>query len=220
MPKPASLYDHQVIDGNSKVVPGAMVTFMQGRTKPVIYYDPELKIPARNPYPTKTDGHITVYLDPGEYQVEIAHPNGRLRQFTLTAQANVGITPEPVIVERVVEVEGPERIVYRDREDMPDQDRAKLEAAVERLREAAEKMATPKPKRQPNDMFDLSDLQDLIRENEPHAESQERFRLDYVQLTSRLVAPRVTPLSDEERRYQSRLQVALYAGRGGAVEII
>lgn len=127
---------------------------------------------------------------------------------------------EAAPVETVREVPGPERVVYRDREDMPDQDRAKLEAAVERLREAAEKMATPKPKRGPNDMFDLSDLQDLIRENEPHAESQERFRLDYVQLTSRLVDPRVTPLSDEERRYQSRLQVALYAGRGGAVEII
>lgn len=166
MPKPASLYDHQVIDGNSKVVPGAMVTFMQGRTKPVIYYDPALKIPARNPYPTKTDGHITVYLVPGEYQVEIAHPNGRLRQFTLTAQANVGITPEPVIVERVVEVEGPERIVYKDRVEYVQvkPDLAKLEAAAESLRKAKRDAIQPP-----------AEIADLVRIHETYEQTNTRL---------------------------------------------
>jgi hypothetical protein len=157
MPKPASLYDHQVIDGNSNVVPGAQVTFMQGRTKPVIYNDPELKVPARNPYPTKTDGHVTVYLDPGEYEVEIVHPNGRIRQFTLTAQANVGITPEPEIVER---------IVYRDRVEYVQvkPDLAKLEAAAESLRKAKRDAIQPP-----------QEIADLVRVNETYEQTNTRL---------------------------------------------
>jgi hypothetical protein len=171
MPKPASLYDHQVIDGNSNVVPGAQVTFMQGRTKPVIYNDPELKVPARNPYPTKIDGHVTVYLNPGEYEVEIVHPNGRIRAFTHWAVANVNIAnvanvAKPEIVERIVEVEGPERIVYRDRVEYVQvkPDLAKLEAAAESLRKAKRDAIQPP-----------QEIADLVRVNETYEQTNTRL---------------------------------------------
>jgi hypothetical protein len=70
------------------------------------------------------------------------------------------------------------------------------------------------------DMFDASDLADLIREDEPHAEAQRRWRLQYTQLNNRLVDTRLPPLTDAERALLNRLQRALYAGRHGAVETI
>lgn len=72
----------------------------------------------------------------------------------------------------------------------------------------------------PADMFDAADLADLIREDEPHAEAQRRWRLQYTQLNNRLVDTRLPPLTDSERVLLNRLQRALYAGRHGAVETI
>lgn len=155
-------------------------------------------------------------------QVQEIAPGSRAENFgpfwrvVLPCGTHAGTRADPVSLAH--DLMAMEKRVHHAKPD--DIDKSKLEAAVERLRAAADKISAGTSSRQPGDMFDVSALQDLIRENEPHAESQERFRLDYVQLTSRLVDPRVTPLSDEERRYQSRLQVALYAGRGGAVEII
>lgn len=70
------------------------------------------------------------------------------------------------------------------------------------------------------DMFDAADLTDLIRESEPHAEAQRRWRLQYTQLNNRLVDTRLPPLSEAERALLNRLQRALYSGRRGAVETV
>jgi len=128
--------------------------------------------------------------------------------------------PVETVREVIKEVPGPERVVYKDRVEYVQvkPDLAKLEEAADALRKAKREAEASKP--MPGDMFDLSDLTDLLRENEPHAESQDRFRVDYIQLTSRMVDPRVTPLNDDERKYQKRLQAALYSGRRGAVEIV
>jgi hypothetical protein len=109
-------------------------------------------------------------------------------------------------------------------EPAPDAEAAK-EALMRGLDKLEEKHAEMQAKaqeieRQEGDMFDTSQLQDLIRENEPHAEAQRRWQSDYNQLLNRLVDSRLPPLSPTEREYQRRLQAALYMGRMGAVEIL
>lgn len=95
------------------------------------------------------------------------------------------------------------------------------DAKISELEAALAAAAAPKPVPvQPEGAFDASQLSDLIRENEPHADAQRRWLSDFTQLTNRLVDIRLPALNDAERAYQRRLQAALYSSRRGAVETI
>lgn len=95
------------------------------------------------------------------------------------------------------------------------------DAKIAELEAALAAAAAPKPEPvKPEGAFDASQLSDLIRENEPHADAQRRWLSDFTQLTNRLVDIRLPALNDAERAYQRRLQAALYSSRRGAVETI
>ena len=85
----ASLFREQAIDDNGRPVPGAEVSFRQGSRPGPIYLDPDLRTPARNPYPAKAGGRVTLYLHAGEqYEVTITSPKGQiLDQFVRTFEA-------------------------------------------------------------------------------------------------------------------------------------
>lgn len=104
----------------------------------------------------------------------------------------------------------------QDPEPPPPDPRIELQAA--RIAELEAQLA--KSAAQANDAFNTAELQDLLREDEPHASAQRRWLTDYTQLTNRMVDIRLPALSDAERAYQRRLQAALYSGRRGAVETI
>jgi hypothetical protein len=93
----ASLFREQAIDDNGRPVPGALVSFRQGSRPGPIYLDPDLRTPARNPYPAKAGGRITLYLHAGEqYEVTITSPKGQvLDQFVRTFEA-IAIPEQPV----------------------------------------------------------------------------------------------------------------------------
>jgi hypothetical protein len=118
------------------------------------------------------------------------------------ARAEAAARPVPV------ETPEPEPVQPDPRIDLQAARIAELEAQLEAL------------KAQRNDMFDAGDLADLIREDEPHADAQRRWRLQYTQLNNRLVDTRLPSLTDAERELLNRLQRALYAGRRGAIETI
>lgn len=115
---------------------------------------------------------------------------------------------EPVPVEIPAFLKDPEPAEPDPRIDLQAARIAELEAELE-----AQKARS-------TDMFDAADLTDLIRESEPHAEAQRRWRLQYTQLNNRLVDTRLPPLSEAERALLNRLQRALYSGRRGAVETV
>jgi len=207
----ASLFREQAIDDNGRPVPGAMVSFRQGSRPGPIYLDPDLRTPARNPYPAKAGGRITLYLHAGEqYEVTITSPKGQiLDQFVRTFEA-IAIPEQPVpepTPEPVADPEDAKAAIMRGL--------GKIEETGAKLKERPEA-----PERQEGDMFNAADLQDLIRENEPHAEAQRRWQTDYNQLLQRLVDNRLTPLTPDDRAYYRRLQAALYMGRVGAIETL
>lgn len=123
----ASEFFHQIID-NGRNVPGATATFRQGSRPGPVFLDPELRTPARNPFLTKSDGIIHVYLNAGEtYEVTIETPRGRRWQFTHVAKApgktsvrevEVRVEVEkqvPVEVERIVTVQDPRQAAEIER---------------------------------------------------------------------------------------------------------
>lgn len=114
------------------------------------------------------------------------------------------------------------RAVDREIEDHSPGTVDDIYAALERMEQVSAKLKDrpEAPPRQEDDMFDTALLQDLIRENEPHAEAQRRWQSDYNQLLNRLVDSRLPALSPTEREYQRRLQAALYMGRVGAIETL
>lgn len=207
----AALFTYQVIDASSRVVPGAKVSFMQGFRKGPVWHDPEMRTPARNPYITDGAGRVALYLKAGEtYEITIETPKGDRVQFTHVARADGEVIRETVTERVEVPVE---RVVYQDSPET-----LRKLAEMEALLAAA---SAPKPEPvKPEGAFDSSQLSDLIRENEPHADAQRRWLSDFTQLTNRLVDIRLPDLNDTERSYQRRLQAALYSSRRGAVETI
>lgn len=161
----AVLFTYQVIDGNSRVVPGAAIRFMQGFRKGPVWHDPEMRTPARNPYPTDGAGRVALYLKAGEtYDITIETPRGERWQFTHVARADGEVIRETVtetvevpverIVERVVTVDNPEQ--------------AKRIAELEAMLAAA---SAPKPEPvaahiPPEELADLIDWQAPPRERQ------------------------------------------------------
>ena len=225
-----SLFRYQAFDDSGRPVPGALVSFRQGSRPGPVFLDPELRTEARNPFPAKAGGRVTLYLHAGEsYDVTITSPRGQiLDQFVHTGQAIGETVTETVVVPETVEVE---KVVYQTDPDILEElqrlrtgqaeaAKAAMMANLEKLEAADAKLKERPAKPNPDDMFDTNLLKDLIRENEPHADAQRRWQSDYNQLLNRLVDSRLPPLSPTEREYQRRLQAALYMGRMGAVEIL
>lgn len=108
-----SLFRYQAFDDSGRPVPGALVSFRQGSRPGPVFLDPELRTEARNPFPAKAGGRVTLYLHAGEsYEVTITSPRGQiLDQFVHTGQAIGETVTETVVVPETVEVE---RVVYRD----------------------------------------------------------------------------------------------------------
>jgi len=108
----AVLWTYQVIDANSRVVPRARVSLMQGFRKGPVWHDPEMRTPARNPYPTDGAGRVALYLKAGEtYEITIETPRGERQQFTHVARADGDVIRETVTERIEVPVE---RVVYQD----------------------------------------------------------------------------------------------------------
>jgi len=108
-----SLFRYQAFDDSGRPVPGALVSFRQGSRPGPVFLDPELRTEARNPFPAKAGGRVTLYLHAGEsYDVTITSPRGQiLDQFVHTGQAIGETVTETVVVPEPVEVE---KVVYRD----------------------------------------------------------------------------------------------------------
>ena len=225
-----SLFRYQAFDDSGRPVPGALVSFRQGSRPGPVFLDPELRTEARNPFPAKAGGRVTLYLHAGEsYDVTITSPRGQiLDQFVHTGQAIGETVTETVVVPETVEVE---KVLYQTDPDILEElqrlrtgqaeaAKAAMMANLEKLEAADAKLKERPAEPNPDDMFDTNLLKDLIRENEPHADAQRRWQSDYNQLLNRLVDSRLPPLSPTEREYQRRLQAALYMGRMGAVEIL
>lgn len=142
----ASLFREQAIDDNGRPVPGAMVAFRQGSRPGPIYLDPDLRTPARNPYPAKAGGRVTLYLHAGEqYEVTITSPKGQiLDQFVRTFEA-MAITPEQPEPEPAPDAEAAKEALMRGLD--------KLEETDARLRgRAAEPEPAPEPDAVPDEI--------------------------------------------------------------------
>lgn len=147
--KDASLFRYQAI-GNSGPVP-ATIAFRQGRSPAVIYNDPELKIPAKNPCPTNALGRVNLYMPSGEsYEVTVHFPDGSTDQFMHTATpmgtSEIIVKEVPVVEVREVTKEVPV-IEYRDRIEYVQvkPDLEKLQAAADALRKAKRESEAPPP---------------------------------------------------------------------------
>jgi len=115
-----SLFRYQAIGHKGPV--SALIAFRQGRAPAVIYYDPDLRTPARNPAPTDSVGRVNLYMNAGEsYEVTVQFPDGTTDQFMHTAvpMGSVEIirepAPEPVTVDRVVHQDSPETLAELER---------------------------------------------------------------------------------------------------------
>lgn len=164
----AVLWTYQVIDANSRVVPGARVSLMQGFRKGPVFHDPEMRTPARNPYPTDGAGRVALYLKAGEtYEITIETPKGERWQFTHVARADGEVIRETVTETVEVPVE---RVVYQD---SPETLRklAEMEAA---LAAAAAPKPEPVAKHIPP-----PELADLIEINETPPETHARLTKMY-----------------------------------------
>lgn len=166
----AVLWTYQVIDANSRVVPGARVSFMQGYAKGPVFHDPEMRTPAQNPHVTDGAGRIALYLESGQtYDITIETPRGDRQQFT-----HVALADGEVIRETVTEtVEVPvERVVYRD--------------SPETLRKLAEMeallAAASAPKPEPvSAQIPPEQIADLIEINETPPETHARLTRLYAE---------------------------------------
>jgi hypothetical protein len=171
MPKPASLFRYQAIGHTGPV--SATIAFRQGRTPAVIYYDPELRVPARNPCPTDSLGRVNLYMPAGEsYEVTVQFPDGSTDQFMHTAVPiggpveTVREVPVETVREVIKEVPGPERVVYKDRIEYVQvkPDLEKLQAAADALRKARKEAEVPPP-----------ELAHLIRTGETYEQTNMRL---------------------------------------------
>jgi len=91
-----SLFRYQAIGHKGPV--SALIAFRQGRAPAVIYYDPDLRTPARNPARTDSVGRVNLYMNAGEsYEVTVQFPDGTTDQFMHTAvpMGSVEIIREP-----------------------------------------------------------------------------------------------------------------------------
>lgn len=213
---PASLFRYHAIDDSGRVVSGAEALFKQGRTKPDVHSDPELKIPARNPYTANAGGRMTLYLKAGEaYEVTVTTPAGLiLDQFVHTA-IPIGGTVEvekrvEVPVERVVEVE---KVVYRDPPDLAERLEA-MEAAKTKLdaRPDAPAYSPPPP-----------EIADLLRVSETYEQTNERLLPLYREAKNRAEMAIDGHDKTERMKWEAkaeRLDSAIQWNRGRAVETI
>ena len=112
-----SLFRYQAFDDSGRPVPGALASFRQGSRPGPVFLDPELRTEARNPFPAKAGGRVTLYLHAGEsYEVTITSPRGQiLDQFVHTGQAIGETVTETVVVPETVEVE---KVVYQTDPDI------------------------------------------------------------------------------------------------------
>ena len=216
---PASLFRYHAIDDSGRVVSGAEALFKQGRTKPDVYADPELKIPTRNPYSANAGGRMTLYLKAGEaYEVTVTTPAGvMLEQFVHTA-IPIGGTVEvekrvEVPVERVVEVE---RVVYRDPPDLAERLEA-METAKTKLDERPETPEAPPYSPPP------PEIADLLRVSETYEQTNERLLPLFRDAKNRAEMAIDGENKTERMKWEAkaeRLQSAINWNRGRAVETI
>lgn len=172
----STLFRHLVLDDEARAVPGALVAFRQGRANGIVYTDPELKIPAQNPYPAKAGGRVVLYMPAGEqYDVTITTPSGQvLEQFVHTAIPSSGVQvierEVPIEVERIVTVEDPET-------------RAKLEEAETRLqslKDELEAKKAPAPSTEPPPRIEPpAEIADLFDPNLTPRQNQEALQRKY-----------------------------------------
>jgi hypothetical protein len=145
-----SLFRYQAIGHKGPV--SALIAFRQGRAPAVIYYDPDLRTPARNPAPTDSVGRVNLYMNAGQsYEVTVQFPDGTTDQFMHTAvpMGSVEIirepAPEPVTVDRVVHQDSPETLAELERLRGIEREhaRAALMAGLAKLEDAKAKVDIP-----------------------------------------------------------------------------
>ena len=145
-----SLFRYQAIGHSGPV--SAHIAFRQGRAPAVVYYDPELRTPARNPAPTDSVGRVNLYMNAGEsYEVTVQFPDGTTDQFMHTAvpMGSVEIirepAPEPVTVDRVVHQDSPETLAELERLRGIEREhaRAALMSGLAKLEDAKAKVDIP-----------------------------------------------------------------------------
>ncbi|WP_373003111.1 hypothetical protein [Hyphomonas sp.] len=147
-----SLFRYQAIGHKGPV--SANIAFRQGRAPAVIYYDPDLRTPARNPAPTDSMGRVNLYMNAGEsYEVTVRFPDGTTDQFMHTA-IPIGATeiirepaPDAITVERVVHQDSPETLAELERLRGIEKEhaRAALMAGLAKLEDAKERMDARAP---------------------------------------------------------------------------
>jgi hypothetical protein len=147
-----SLFRYQAIGHSGPV--SAHIAFRQGRSPAVIYYDPELRTPARNPAPTDSVGRVNLYMHAGQsYEVTVQFPDGTTDQFMHTAvpMGSVEIirepAPEPVTVDRVVHQDSPETLAELERLRGIEREhaRAALMSGLAKLEDAKERVDARAP---------------------------------------------------------------------------
>jgi len=145
-----SLFRYQAIGHKGPV--SALIAFRQGRAPAVIYYDPDLRTPARNPSPTDSVGRVNLYMNAGQsYEVTVQFPDGTTDQFMHTAvpMGSVEIirepAPEPVTVDRVVHQDSPETLAELERLRGIEREhaRAALMSGLAKLEDAKAKVDIP-----------------------------------------------------------------------------
>jgi hypothetical protein len=145
-----SLFRYQAIGHSGPV--SALIAFRQGRAPAVIYYDPDLRTPARNPAPTDSVGRVNLYMNAGEsYEVTVQFPDGTTDQFMHTAVpiSSVEIirepAPEPMTVDRVVHQDSPETLAELERLRGIEREhaRAALMSGLAKLEDAKAKVDIP-----------------------------------------------------------------------------
>jgi hypothetical protein len=145
-----SLFRYQAIGHKGPV--SALIAFRQGRAPAVIYYDPDLRTPARNPAPTDSVGRVNLYMNAGQsYEVTVQFPDGTTDQFMHTAvpMGSVEIirepAPEPVTVDRVVHQDSPETLAELERLRGIEREhaRAALMSGLAKLEDAKAKVDIP-----------------------------------------------------------------------------
>lgn len=98
----SQLFRHQIIDERG-VIPGALVSFRDGRAPGIVYTDPKMRIPGRNPMKANGRGVVVAYLPNGaEYEVTITRPDGSfVEQFQSTSIPSATVinqaAPEPEV---------------------------------------------------------------------------------------------------------------------------
>jgi len=150
---------YQAINAASEVEAGALVHFRQGHRLGPIWYDPEMRTPARNPMICDAAGRCTVYLMAGQtYEITVETTRGDRQQFVHTALSEGQTIRETVEVpvERIVEVPVEiERVIERV---VTDPEAETLRARIAELE--AKLLAQVKPEPEHNPPPEIADLID------------------------------------------------------------